>query len=615
MPEPTGAILTETYGLFGSDKQPLETVAKALSLSLDEADKLRMKGIRKLRDPRLSSLVPWTNEKLEEEVWRLLSDRKRLYVMRENVTQKAMECLSGEFVLETIKRYGSIGDCLSGIAVATDKSWVRSEYELEEIKDAIDLLTKSKEKSGLPRPIRSLTTLSGIALELLTDSVYLSTHFTNGEQYGFHADYVIDAPASARTIRIVRIHRLMRRYCPNNPISTGQLIDLYREHHGDDDLDSQASYTAMRLAPFLFLRTSYNHWLCIHPETDIENSPRETDLEFGSIFFKTGLEEVSARATVMSILRDKRIVTERELQAAMVALSKGKYDKGQLGNIYNTESEITYLAPGVVGLESMAADVCTQEQSYDKLLNKQACLCFIAARAAGEPRELYPLWHYAMEYRWCRWGKDNLSARDFEALLFVSEPELWPVDKLERERWSSIKRSMGRYLLSRKRAYILDKSVPSLKHLFRIALEAKASGDISWVRVNWITRRRLPVPSRACTLLAFLVIMDVLDQVEHWCLRHPVGTKIEEFIAHSNTELYLTGDLQWSSPVGLEILATLRSAESRTDLKLITPPQIHSFILDIEQRIESAEKEADVFEQEPDIENTGARMEQLALFS
>jgi hypothetical protein len=271
----------------------------------------------------------------------------------------------------------------------------------------------------------------------------------------------------------------------------------------------------------------------------------------------------------------------------------------------------------------MAADLCAQERTIDKLLNKEDCMCFVAARAAGEPRDLYPLWNVAMEYQWCRWGQYHLSARDFEALLYVIEPEQWPVDKLEQERWSEKKQSLGRYRPSRKRTYSPDTATPSLTHLFRVAVDARANGDISWVRINWITRRWLAVPSRACTLLAFLVVLDVLEQVEHWSLRHPAGAKIDPFINQLNSELYLTGSLQWNSSVGREILETLREAEARTDLRLIAPPQIRGFILGIEQELQTNAGEADhslpkmdikASDQRTDIDNGGEQVEQLTLF-
>ena len=623
MPEPLGEILIRTYGLFDADKQPLEALAEKLALSLDEAEKLRIKGIRKLRDPHLGFLSPWTLEALNEELWQRLSDPNHLYVMRKNIDQRAMECLDGELALELAKRYGNPGDCLSRIAITTDKSWARPGCSLDEIKDAIVLLRGLKERYGLPRPFNTLVTLSGKASELLATAVVLSTHFVHGSQYGFHAGYVIDAPAGAHSIRIVRLHRLMSRYWPHEPVPTRQLINLYREYHGDDELDSSTVFVAMRSVPFLFLKTSRHHWLCLHPEANVEDAPRETDLEFGSIFFKTGLDEVSARATVESILREEAPITHKKLANMLVLRSNGQYNSGHLGNIYNNDCGIVHLAPNILGLEEMVAELCAQEQPIEKLLNKQDCMCFIEARAAGEPRDLYPLWNSAMEYRWCCWAEDRLSARAFEALLFVSEPEQWPVGKPERERWSDKKRDLGRYRPSRKRAYSLDKATPSLKHLFRIAVDAKAKGDISWVRVNWITRRRLTVPSRACTLMALLVVLDVLDQVEHWCLRHPVGARIEPFIDRLHRELYLTGSLQWNSSVGREILETLRKAETQTDLELIAPHQIRSLVLGVEQEIESTAGEAnhppppmdtEASDQETSMDNSGAQAEQLMLF-
>jgi len=237
MPEPLGKILIGVYGLFQSDRQPLETVAEALALSLEEAEKLRTKGIRRLRDPRLDFLSPWTQEALEEEVWQRLSDANGLHVMRENLAQKALERLSGELAMELAKQYGSLGNCLSRIAVETDKGWARPTYELDEIKDAIAVLTELKGRYGFPRPFHTLVTLSGKTPELLATAVVLSAQFVHGAQYGYHAGYVIDAPAGARSVRMVRLHSLMRRYWTNEAVSTRQLINLYREHHGDDDLD------------------------------------------------------------------------------------------------------------------------------------------------------------------------------------------------------------------------------------------------------------------------------------------------------------------------------------------------------------------------------------------
>jgi hypothetical protein len=319
MPEPLGEILIGTYGLFDSERRPLRTVAETLTLSFDEAEKLRVKGIRALRDPRLDLPLHWTQEALEEEVWQRLSDADHLYVMRGNLAEKVLERLPGEIALELAMRYGAVEDCLSRTAVTTDKSWVRPVYGLDEIKEAIALLTGLKERYGLPRPFHTMVTLSEKTPELLLAAVLLSSHFVRGAQYGFHRGYVIEAPAGARSIRIVRLHSLMHRYWPNEPVGTRQLIDVYREHYSDDDLDSSAAFASMRSAPFLFLKTAYHYWICIHPKLGVKDPPLETDLEFGSIFFKTGLEEVSARTTVTTILREEAPVTDKELVRAIGA--------------------------------------------------------------------------------------------------------------------------------------------------------------------------------------------------------------------------------------------------------------------------------------------------------
>ena len=534
-----------------------------------------------------------SHEEFEEEIWQQLSDVDCLYVMREGATERAMDHLSGETALELAVRYGSVGDCLRRIAVTTDKSWVRSEYGLDEIKDTIALLNRLNDKYRLPRPFHTLVTLSGKTPELLAVAVVLSTHFEHGRRYGFYRGYVIDAPARAQSIRIVRLHRLMCGYWPHALVSTHRLIDVYREHFSDDDLDSAATFQAMRTAPFLFHKTSYHHWICVRPDDAVEPPPLGADLEFNAIFFKKGLEEESARTTVISILQEEAPVTDKELMRELISRSNARYDHNHVGNIYNNECGIIYLSPGVLGLEEMAADLCTQDRTIEKLLTKKDCKYFIAARAAGEPRELYLLWNISMEYRWCRWAENHLSARDFEALLFVSEPGQWPVEQSERVRWIDKKRRLGRYRPSHKRVYKLDKATPSLKRLYQIAVYAKNQGDISWVRVNWITRMRLSEPSRPGTLLAFLVVLEVLDQVEHWCFRHPVGEKIDHFIERLNQVLYLEGSLEWNSTVGREILESLRAAEKRTDFKLIAPHQIHSFVQGVEREIEASVEETD----------------------
>lgn len=622
MSAPLGEILIHTYGLFNSDRLPLVKVAERLSKPLEEVEKLRIMGIRRLRDPKLAFSFARSHEEFEEEIWQQLSDADCLYVMREGAAEWAMDHLSGEIALELAVRYGSVGDCLKRIAVTTDKSWIRSEYGLDEIKDTIALLTRLSDKYRLPRPFHTLVMLSGKAPELLAVAVVLSTHFEHGGRYGFYRGYVIDAPARAHSIRIVRLHRLMCRYWAHELVSTQRMIDVYRERFSDDDLDSAAAFQGMQTAPFLFLKTSYHHWICVRPDDAFEHPTLGADLEFNSIFFKTGLEEESARATVISILRDKAPVTDKELMRELISRSNARYGYNHLGNIYNNECGIIYLSPGVLGLEEMAADLCTQDRAIEKLLNKKDCKHFIAARAAGEPRDLYLLWNIKMEYQWCRWAENHLSARDFEALLFVSEPGQWPVEQSERERWINKKRTLGRYRPSHKRVYKLDKATPSLKRLYQIAVYTKIQGDISWVRVNWITRMQLSEPSRPGTLLAFLVVLEVLDQVEHWCFRHHVGVKIDDFIERLNQALYLEGSLKWNSTVGREILDSLRAAETRTDFKLIAPHQIHGFVRGVEREIEASVGEADqptpetaiISDNGLDTENGSGQGEQLPLF-
>ena len=117
-------------------------------------------------------------------------------------------------------------------------------------------------------------------------------------------------------------------------------------------------------------------------------------------------------------------------------------------------------------------------------------------------------------------------------------------------------------------------------------------------------------------------MLEVLDQVEHWCFRHSAGGKIDDFVECLNQALYLEGSLEWNSTVGREILESLRAAETRSDFKLIAPHQIHSFVQGVEREIEVSAGETDqrapeaaiISDSGLDTGNGGDQVEQLQLF-
>ncbi|MCP5087073.1 MAG: hypothetical protein GY952_09765, partial [Rhodobacteraceae bacterium] len=89
MPAPLGEILIQTYGLFNTDRLPLVKVAEGLGKPLEEIEKLRIMGIRRLRDPKVGFPLTRSKDEFEEEIWRQLSDADYLYVMREGAAEWA----------------------------------------------------------------------------------------------------------------------------------------------------------------------------------------------------------------------------------------------------------------------------------------------------------------------------------------------------------------------------------------------------------------------------------------------------------------------------------------------------------------------------------------------
>jgi hypothetical protein len=226
------------------------------------------------------------------------------------------------------------------------------------------------------------------------------------------------------------------------------------------------------------------------------------------------------------------------------------------------------LAPGVYGLKGSDGKIDPAFLKTNILLQIPDCHNYVISRWAGEAVDSYPLWDYAMEYKWCKWARTHAGNELFSSLLDVCEPDLWMVSSDEKIYWKKLKSIKGSYRLDSDSKHSLYDKPPTLRNLYCLLVAMESLPNLNWIRVNRILGRRNN-DNHAAAVLAIFIALGIIGPAMSWQRPHAIATHTTNY---SNLKdelgkaLAVNGKLPWTSSIGLRLLKILQGANFSENL-------------------------------------------------
>lgn len=527
----------------------LSAVGEVLRLSRERVRQIEGKAIEALTHKRFQVAIEAWESVLAPKIWAEIAGNSRV-VSRDDVDKWIGESPYGPDRMILDVGCGGVKEVLERAGVRVGNVWYRSSEAHEEVCAHLDPIRRQLKASELPVPVDSLAARTAVEPEVVEAALKATKEYSSFSGFAVASN----ARLAGRRLRLVRAHRLLSE--ARCSVSLSVLCRRYRERHSDDLCSPRDLLIVMRPAPHLFLQMMNARWVALsqslverpvlcEPIMRCEAAPWVGEDDQGTLqcTIRHALCEVGGASTM------------RALRAALVENPDVDMSAGSLMAVLSEREEFVRLAPGVYATATHASSLDPIRAESSLLLKKKDLLAYLVSRAAGEPRNLYPLWTPAMERCWCHWAQHHVSSDIFKSLLFVSEPEAWPVGESERRQWAQRKRREGDYGLRQDLRRPMEECRVEIERFLALWLEVARIGRMSWVRANRVALARVD-NHHAAGALAILVALGVLHPADHWQSPHQAKDLDLPCLGGLIDELHRHGELSWKTGPGLELLGT-----------------------------------------------------------
>jgi len=472
LPSDLKTVLVLRYGLGDSGKQSIINISKQRNAKPFQVAQLVAKAIRWLRKPVLCVLFLEALDEMDSFIWRAISEEiseaGSLIRISESYDM-VMEALPGELSLAIMCHYGSLNKWIECNAAKSENAWFRSTYPQETVSDKVRQLVRFWNINGSPLLVSRLVDELQVDVAFLRFILALSPMVV-----GFYGGYAAERPITSSVLRAIRLHRLLLYQYADIPVHLDKIATDYNTFYHDDQINQRLALTIMQPRPHLFLEEGKQTWSAlgtvqeqieyaeiddvlpdcdaIHPGANEKKQP---------FLYERPWSETTASTIVIEILEQQDYCLRKNISMLFLARTDGRYESVSADAVMATNDDMLEAAPEVYGLRTVCNDIDPMYSWSETLLSRRACKSFLLERYAGEPLNAYPLWTRAMEQKWCIWAENNseLNTRIgfggksdrafnrslFQSLLFVSEPEYWPVSESTRSHWLFKKQTLAAY--------------------------------------------------------------------------------------------------------------------------------------------------------------------------
>jgi len=447
------------------------------------------------------------------------------------------EILPGEIDLAIKCRNNSLQRWIECNAFEFETAWFRSKYPPETVIERLHQLTGFWNRTESPFLIGHLICQLKVDLPFLRFLLALRPLST-----GFYGGYVAERPIMAPVLRAIRLHLLLLYQYPDSSVSVADIVRNYNNLYHDDQLTDRLAEIILRTRPHLFVEADEGRWSVLgsvrehSPYSEVDDVVHDDeavheDMERKkpAFFYQRPWSETTASDIVREILEERRFFKRKSIVKAFLERSEGRYESVSADAALTMNDDILEVAPRVYGIRSNCNDMDPVHAWSEVLLTTKFCKFFIVDRYAGEPLNTYPLWTPNMEQQWCIWAERNsdsnlgiglkgdsgraFNRRLFESLLFVSEPEHWPVPDSIKSMWLFRKKVLSAYHLKRPVQYPLWRRNISLQDIFSVAAATKRLGYANWVKTSQslgLGRHSLHAADALVLLIALEMILPTL---------------------------------------------------------------------------------------------------------
>ena len=605
LPSDLKDVLSFRYGLVDGPKQSTREVAKKLNARGSEIARMEMKGLRMLRRPSLC--VPFLKilDEMDSLIWHQIAEKiseaGSLIRKNENLDM-VMETLPGEISLAIKCRYSNLSAFVASNSFEVENTWFRSKYFHKIVRDKVQALNEIWHEKTDPFFVAHLTAELAVDVPFLSFILALSPRVS-----GFYGGYAAERPVSSSALRAIRMHLLLVYHYTGGPGALDQIVKDYNTFYHDDHLTGHLAESIMRTRPHLFLETGGQGWSALGsirehmPYAEVDDVEPDSSEAVHSdkwgekpvFVYERPWSETTASQIIREILEQSDFRWRKSIFEGFVERTDGRYDYKSAMPALTIHEDILEAAPRVYGLRKVCNNIDPVNTWSEILLTSGACKSFLLERYAGEPLNGYPLWTPTMEQNWCVWAEKNSElklgtnyGRDsdrafnrklFQSLLFVSEPDLWPVPDVVKTQWRFKKQALGKYHFTKPVPDPLWGRIPSLQDLFSVAMMSEQIEYANWIRISYVLALG-PHSPNGVGAMVLLIALEIILPAENWQRRHEIGPQRDSLLSVMTKEIRKKGFVHWMDETGVHVRDQLRKNINSVQLGWVSADWIREFL-------------------------------------
>jgi len=541
IPDQLSSILTFRYGLSNTKRLLPKKIAKELNLKEKEVIILEARAIRRLRLPKLVKPLIHMLNSLKTEIWKSvfekINDTTSIFY-HENYTKQFFKNLPDEINLLILLIYGTAEEWLSSFAFKTDLAWFRSTYPEQEILNKLSKIKQADTFTTYPIPCGRFLTNFQIETEFI-DLIFAlyETKLCN------YRGYITLKPLSTVDMRSIRIHLLLLYHYSDPGILVSRIISTYNNFYSDDEISFEIIEPILKSKKNLFKILEDKKCSAAGSENDVkpyDDFIEKKDIDNADIryIFNCPWSETLTNDLVKEIIEVKGMIKRKDLMEIFnkktnCRFTMFNYSIPIVVFVLATNSSIMEPAPSVYSLKEKFKSSNIADINTDLLLTYNDSKKYVLWRYAGEPTNSFPLWSATMEFKWCNWLEEKtqgivnkkaglyanpltLYRRLFNSLLYVSDPNAWPINDIEKKLWLFKKESLGYYHYQKSLTDDMILQMPTLQELFMVTKLTRQLGYINSIRANMIMLKTKRSSSASIITLALLIILEIIKPNENW---------------------------------------------------------------------------------------------------
>ena len=510
-------VFGERYGLAGQQPRTLEEVGQGRGLTRERIRQIQDMAREKLvRPPDLRRILMEGLEHLESHFFERLRD-SCLGLIEERPQSELLARLGGWEGLLVELLYENIDDWLNQRAERTPLGWLYGEASQEIITIATPALAAYLKRCGVPVPVIVASRETGLSENTVRVAALHGAGWLTD-------DFVAAQSLRLKEQRVLRVHGQTRD--AGSPLLKRKSLPLLFHPDLPEESYSPSTFNhEVGCFPQLILRCGSEYVLRVTPAWEVAHPDVRPALppnlfrargEDGQVPGGQNLEEDSLYEFGFRLLKTRKLWRVRKLMEEVVKASQGQFAGTSIGTLL-VSHRVQRFAPGLWG---MKANVLTAAD-YELLLHSEDCELYVEARHAGADLSSFSMWNPEMEFRWCRWAREQPGCEAiYQSLLSIITPDDWSCPIPQREQWRKRQRENGRYRLAHPPRKALAQLPVGAGEFLAAVADVVGRGGTSWMDLNIVHGRTID-SHRSAPFLALLIALEVVRPVGHWQEFHP----------------------------------------------------------------------------------------------